>query len=160
MIDGETFNATIQENDFVFVEFYIPTCKHCVSYASEYEKVATSLKNMGSNVVIAALDASTESEIASRFDIWNYPTFKVFIKGDVLDYHGKREPQSMIDFNVQISQALLLVAPSIHNIPKPFVAIRGICPKCALHSLPALFSSVPLYHITDDTQSFSIEFHN
>jgi thiol-disulfide isomerase/thioredoxin len=157
-LNGETLNATIAENDFVFVEFYIPTCQHCVSYASEYEKVATHFENIGSNVVIAAMDSSDESEIAYRFDIWTYPTFKVFIKGDVVEYDGKREPQAMIDFNTQISQALMLVSPSIEIIPRPFVAIRGICAKCSLNSLPALFASAPVYHVTDQ-KSFSIEFY-
>ena len=57
-LNSETFNKTISENDFVFVEFYIPTCGHCVRYAPEYEKVGKHFKNAESKVVIAAVDCS------------------------------------------------------------------------------------------------------
>jgi len=81
-LNSETFNKTISENDFVFVEFYIPTCGHCVRYAPEYEKVGTYFKNEDSKVIIAAVDSSDEREIADRYGVEAYPTFKVFIKGE------------------------------------------------------------------------------
>jgi thiol-disulfide isomerase/thioredoxin len=59
-LDSATFNNTISENDFVFVEFYSPNCGHCVRFAPEYEKVAKHFKNAESKVVIAAVDASDE----------------------------------------------------------------------------------------------------
>jgi hypothetical protein len=38
------------------------------------------------------VDSSDDHEIAAKFDLWSYPNFKVSIKGDVLNYDGKREP--------------------------------------------------------------------
>lgn len=55
----------------------------------------------------------------------------------------------MIDFIKGVSKATLLVPPDIKIIPRPFVAIRGISDSSALHSLPALFSVAPVYHVTD-----------
>lgn len=77
-------------------------------------------------MIIAAVDSSDEQEIAERYGVEAYPTFKVFIKGEAFEYQGKREKQSMIDFNNEVSTALLLISPKIKDIPKPFVAITGI----------------------------------
>jgi thioredoxin 1 len=157
-LDSETFNKTIHENDIVFVEFYLPTCGHCVKFVPDYDRVGAHFKNAGLKVVVAAVDSNDEEELALAHDVHSYPTFKVFIRGEALKYAGERKAESMIAFNTDLANALLLISPQTTNIPKPFVAVSGIDARSPFHALPALFSTHPVYHITGRAQ-FSIEFH-
>lgn len=61
----------------VLVKFYAPWCGHCKSVAPTFEKLAWIFKPE-KNVVIAEVDASDELDLASRFDVSGYPTFKFF----------------------------------------------------------------------------------
>lgn len=100
--------------------------------------------------MIAAVDANDEYELAKREGVHSYPTFKAYIRGNSFKYTGKREVNSMIAFNEEVSSAMLLISPKRTPIPLPFVAIGGIDANSYLQALPAFFSSVPIYHITED----------
>lgn len=55
-LTAETYNSTIKDNKHVFIEYYSPSCGHCVRFAPEYEKLATKVKEEGLPFVIAAVD--------------------------------------------------------------------------------------------------------
>ena len=59
--------------------------------APEYEKAAKELSQRSPPIPLAKVDATVESEIASRFGVTGYPTLKIFRKGKVFDYNGPRE---------------------------------------------------------------------
>lgn len=59
--------------------------------APEYEKAAKELSQRSPPIPLAKVDATTENELASRFDVTGYPTLKIFRKGKVFDYNGPRE---------------------------------------------------------------------
>lgn len=59
--------------------------------APEYEKAAKELSQRTPPIPLAKVDATVESEVASRFDVSGYPTLKIFRKGKVFDYNGPRE---------------------------------------------------------------------
>jgi thiol-disulfide isomerase/thioredoxin len=63
-------------------------CGHCKSLAPEYIKAAGKL----TDVPLAKVDATVETEIAKRFGIQGYPTLKFWKDGDgPNDYDGGRE---------------------------------------------------------------------
>lgn len=41
-------------------------------------------------VPVAKIDATSESALASRFDVSGYPTIKILKKGQEVDYEGSR----------------------------------------------------------------------
>lgn len=65
-------------------------CGHCKSLAPEYEKAAKVLKESDPPVLLGAVDATVETDLASKFDVSGYPTLKFFKKGAVVDYDGPR----------------------------------------------------------------------
>jgi thioredoxin 1 len=70
----ETFEPTINENAFVFVDFWAPWCGPCRSFAPTYEKVSKEFPN----VVFAKVNTEEEQEIAMHFHIRSIPTLMVF----------------------------------------------------------------------------------
>ena len=81
MLTSETYNSTLSENDHVLIEYYSPTCGHCVNLAPEYEKLATELKNSESSYVIAAVNMKDQQAIGDWVSINGFPTIRFYIKG-------------------------------------------------------------------------------
>jgi protein disulfide-isomerase A6 len=81
------------------VEFYAPWCGHCKSLAPKYEKLASIFAG-DSEVLIAKVDATEESELAQRYDVGGYPTIKFFPAGSSTpeDYQGGREVADFVEF--------------------------------------------------------------
>ena len=65
-------------------------CGHCKQFAPEYEKIASTLKENDPPIPVAKIDATSESALASRFDVSGYPTIKILKKGQAVDYEGSR----------------------------------------------------------------------
>ena len=95
----ENYNQTLEDSKYIFVEYYSNTCGHCVSFAPEYEKLATQLKGDKSEYVIAAVDLSVEEEVTKWVTVQGYPTLKFFVKGVELDYSGNRKAADIIAVN-------------------------------------------------------------
>ena len=74
------------------VEFYTPWCEHCKALANTWEKVAVSLKGL---VKVGALDAEKEEVIAQKMGIEGFPTIKMHIENQWLDYNGKKTVKSL-----------------------------------------------------------------
>lgn len=89
-LTSETYNDTIKNNKYVFVEYYSPNCGHCVQFAPEYEKLATTLKESNSEYVIAAVDMTAQEDISNWVNINGYPTLKFFVNGHELEYSEDR----------------------------------------------------------------------
>lgn len=66
-------------------------CGHCKKLAPQYSKAAVTLKEQGSNVKLAKVDATEEKELAEHYGVTGYPTLFMYRHGDRYDYKGPRD---------------------------------------------------------------------
>ena len=70
----DNFNATIENNDVVIVDFWAPWCGPCRMFAPTFETVS----EQHPDVVFAKLNTEDQQELAASFNIRSIPTLMVF----------------------------------------------------------------------------------
>lgn len=85
--------------------------------APEYEKAAKELSQRSPPIPLAKVDATVETEVATRFGVTGYPTLKIFRKGKVFDYNGPREKHgksrcAMLWILIQVFQVYIYIRHS------------------------------------------------
>jgi len=87
-------------------------------------------KNQG--VHIAKLDATVEAEVAEDYEVTSFPTLKLFMFGEPVDYTFQREQKQMEDW---IQRQLIFRVPEIESVPelqglsKARLAVLLVCSK-------------------------------
>lgn len=92
-----TFDDALKNTD-VIVKFYAPWCGHCKRMAPEYEKAATLMTEKGSKVVFAEVDATTETAVADKEAIREYPTVKLYHNRQPENYAGDRTAEDIVEW--------------------------------------------------------------
>jgi thioredoxin 1 len=73
-LNGDNFQSTIDNNDFIMIDFYAPWCDPCIDFAPIFEDVSSNYKD----IVFAKVDTAIERSLADKFDVKTIPTLMIF----------------------------------------------------------------------------------
>lgn len=71
----DSFEKTVNDHDFVIVDFWAPWCGPCRTFAPIYEQ--TSEKPEHGDIVFAKVNTEEEQELAAWFQIRSIPTLMI-----------------------------------------------------------------------------------
>ena len=77
-VTGNEFEALINDNEIVFVDFWAEWCAPCKQFAQVYEKIASQFEG---KIVFASVNIEHENELADVFQIRSIPHLMVFKQG-------------------------------------------------------------------------------
>ena len=96
ILTDDTFEKAVKQYDYLMVLFYAPWCGHCKKFHPEYEKAAATLRK--ENLYLAKVDATTEKKLAEKYNIEGFPTVKLLIKGEEIEYTGGRTEAEVVNW--------------------------------------------------------------
>ncbi|KAJ0962901.1 hypothetical protein J5N97_028023 [Dioscorea zingiberensis] len=87
-LTNENVQRVIDGNELVLLLGYAPWCPRSAELMPRFAEAATVLREMGSKVVMAKLDADRHAKAASSLGIKGFPTLLLFVNGSAQSYTG------------------------------------------------------------------------
>ena len=99
-LTSKNFGSKVGFGDDVWlIEFYTPTCSHCVNFAPTYKKIGRTLHAAPEDKIhVARVDCSEEKALMTRFGIEAFPSFYVVKGWEVYEFVGARSESTLVDF--------------------------------------------------------------
>mgnify|MGYP002041465976 CR=1 FL=1 len=159
VLKKDNFEDFIKNNKYAFVKFYAPWCGHCKTMIPAYSKLAQRMKAETEGVAIGKVDATVENDIGSKYGVQGFPTLKLFINGEPVDYAGGREEDAMFNWlkkktgpsAVEITDAKALEEHAGKSLSVLFLHPEGDAEALkAYTALAAAYDDVPFAHSSSD----------
>lgn len=87
-LNQDSTKRVIDGNEYVLVLGYAPWCPRSAELMPQFAEAATDLKELGSNVLMAKIDAERYPKAASSLGIKGFPTMLLFVNGTSQAYTG------------------------------------------------------------------------
>ncbi|CAL9770509.1 unnamed protein product [Musa acuminata subsp. burmannicoides] len=87
-LSNENAKKVVDSNEAVLLLGYTPWCPRSAELMPRFAEAATTLREMGSSLVVAKLDAERHAKAASLLGIKGFPTILLFANGTALAYRG------------------------------------------------------------------------
>lgn len=89
--------------DVTFVMFYADWCPHCQHAKPEVQKLEEMLNNKNNkvnnvNVKVERVNCEEEKDLANKYDIAGYPTFKLLTKNGTHEYEGGNKSDQFLEY--------------------------------------------------------------
>ncbi|VDD75123.1 unnamed protein product [Mesocestoides corti] len=98
VLSESNFDETIKAHKFILVEFYAPWCTHCQRLEPEYNRASLILEEENSEIKLAKVDATKETDLASKYEVRGYPTIKLFKEGSPVDFNGEHTAEGIVNW--------------------------------------------------------------
>eukprot|EP00927_Polykrikos_kofoidii_P005625 TRINITY_DN1222_c0_g4_i1.p1 TRINITY_DN1222_c0_g4~~TRINITY_DN1222_c0_g4_i1.p1 ORF type:complete len:478 (+),score=100.81 TRINITY_DN1222_c0_g4_i1:70-1503(+) len=90
------FSKHLTNNKYVLVNFYAPWCGHCKKLVPEFERAASVLK--AKSVSLAMVDATTEKELSSKYNVKGFPSLIWFEDAEQSQYTGAKTSEGITEW--------------------------------------------------------------
>ncbi|XP_043703535.1 protein disulfide isomerase-like 1-6 isoform X2 [Telopea speciosissima] len=95
-LNNDNFKRVIDANEFVMLLGYTPWCARSAELMPQFAEAATVLKDVGSSLLMAKLDAERYPKAASKLGIKGFPTLLLFVNGSSHAYTGGNNAEEIV----------------------------------------------------------------
>ena len=92
-LDSNNFDEIVNKEHLILVDFYAPTCAPCRKMMVTIEEIATEYKD---KVVVAKIDGSVNTDIASKQSVSGIPTSILYKDGKEVNRLNGQRPKSYL----------------------------------------------------------------
>jgi len=116
--DADDLVELLEMSTFVLLEWFAPWCGHCKKLQPQLEAAAVELRASHPEVVVAAIDAIANAELAKEHNVRGFPTLFWYREGNPTPFTGERSSTAIVEWvasAVAPSAELLLDPEALHR---------------------------------------------